>query len=85
MVIEVSNLIKITPRHGGAIIKQNILKSFVRQAIDQVKKNGYYDWSKYILTITGKVKSWSRRNSAINTAWSILIVKNVIYKIEISN
>ena len=37
-----------------------------------------------IVTIAGKVKSWSERNSAINAAWSIPTVKNVIDRIQIA-
>lgn len=83
-VTGVSNLIQITPRVSGPVIKQDIQEAFTRQAIDEAKNLDILI-DKNTVTIIGKVKNWSERNTAINTAWSIPTVKNVIDKIQISN
>lgn len=82
-VIGVTNLIKIEPKLSIPIIKKDIKDSFKRQAVDQAEKLDI-TIDKNIVTIAGKVKSWSERNSAINTVWSIPTVENVIDRIQVA-
>lgn len=82
-VTGVCNLIEIEPKLTGSVIKKDIQDAFTRQAIDQAQKLDIMI-NQNIVTIAGKVKSWSERNSAINAAWSIPTVKNVIDRIQIA-
>ena len=81
-VTGVCNLIEVLPKLTGPIIKKDIQDAFTRQAIDQAKKLNI-QINQNIVTITGKVKSWSERNSAINAAWSIPTVKKVIDQLQV--
>lgn len=82
-VIGVTNLIKIEPKLSIPIIKKDIKDSFKRKAVDQAEKLDI-TIDKNIVTIAGKVKSWSERNSAINAVWSIPTVENVIDRIQVT-
>lgn len=82
-VTGICNLIEIEPKLTGSVIKKDIQDAFTRQAIDQAQKLDIMI-NQNIVTIAGKVKSWSERNSAINAAWSIPTVKNVIDRIQIA-
>jgi osmotically-inducible protein OsmY len=82
-VTGICNLIEIEPKLTGPVIKKDIQDAFTRQAIDQAQKLDIMI-NQNIVTFAGKVKSWSERNSAINAAWSIPTVKNVIDKIQIA-
>jgi osmotically-inducible protein OsmY len=81
-VTGVCNLIEVEPKLSGPIIKQDIQNALARQAIDQAQKLDI-TIDQNIVTIAGKVKSWSERNSAINAAWSIPTVKNVIDHLQV--
>lgn len=80
----ICNLIEIEPQLSVPLVKKDIAESFRRQAIDEANNlNIVIDH--HVVTLSGKVHSWSERNSAINAAWAIPSVKNVIDKIHIAN
>ena len=78
----ICNLIEIESKLTGSVIKKDIQDAFTRQAIDQAQKLDI-TIDQNVVTIAGKVKSWSERNSAVNAAWSIPTVKNVIDHLQV--
>lgn len=80
----ICNLIDIEPKLSIPLVKKDITDSFKRQAIDEAN-NLNIAIDNNIVTLSGKVHSWSERNSAINAAWAIPSVKNVVDKIQIMN
>ena len=80
----ICNLIDIEPKLSVPLVKKDIANSFKRQAIDEAN-NLDIAINNNIVTLSGKVHSWSERNSAINAAWAIPSVKNVVDQIQIVN
>ena len=80
----ICNLINIEPKLSIPLVKKDITDSFRRQAIDEAN-NLDIAIDNNIVTLSGKVHSWSERNSAVNAAWTIPSVKNVVDKIQIVN
>jgi osmotically-inducible protein OsmY len=80
----ICNLIEIEPKLSVPLVKKDITESFRRNAIDEANNLDIVIHHN-IVTLSGKVHSWSERNSAINAAWAIPSVKNVIDKILIVN
>jgi osmotically-inducible protein OsmY len=80
----ICNLINIEPKLSIPLVKKDITDSFRRQAIDEAN-NLDIAIDNNIVTLSGKVHSWSERNSAVNAAWAIPSVKNVVDKIQIVN
>jgi osmotically-inducible protein OsmY len=80
----ICNLINIKPKLSIPLVKKDITDSFRRQAIDEAN-NLDIAIDNNIVTLSGKVHSWSEKNSAVNAAWAIPSVKNVVDKIQIVN
>ena len=80
----ICNLIDIEPKLSIPLVKKDITDSFRRQAIDEAN-NLDIAINNNIVTLSGKVHSWSERNSAINAAWAIPSVKKVVDRIQIVN
>ena len=80
----ICNLINVEPKLSIPLVKKDITDSFRRQAIDEAN-NLDIAIDNNIVTLSGKVHSWSERNSAVNAAWTIPSVKNVVDKIQIVN
>ncbi|MFZ9611348.1 MAG: BON domain-containing protein [Methylococcales bacterium] len=80
----ITNLLEIEPKLSIELVKKDIVDTFRRQAIDEAN-NIDIAIDQNIVTLSGKVHSWSERNSAISAAWTIPSVKNVIDKIQIVN
>jgi osmotically-inducible protein OsmY len=80
----ICNLINIEPKLSIPLVKKDITDSLRRQAIDEAN-NLDIAIDNNIVTLSGKVHSWSERNSAVNAAWAIPSIKNVVDKIQIVN
>ncbi|MBU3593665.1 BON domain-containing protein [Polynucleobacter sp. 71A-WALBACH] len=80
----ICSLINVEPKLSIPLVKKDITDSFRRQAIDEAN-NLDIAIDNNIVTLSGKVHSWSERNSAVNAAWTIPSVKNVVDKIQIVN
>ena len=80
----ICNLIDIEPKLSIPLVKKGITGSFRRQAIDEAN-NLEIAIDNNIVTLSGKVHSWSERNLAINAAWEITSVKEVVDRIQIVN
>jgi osmotically-inducible protein OsmY len=83
-ISRILNLLEIEPKLSIEFVKKDIVDTFRRQAIDEAN-NIDIAIDQNIVTLSGKVHSWSERNSAISAAWTIPSVKNVIAKIQTLN
>ncbi|NKJ07487.1 BON domain-containing protein [Rhizobium sp. SG741] len=75
-VVGVSNMIEVTPRVSSADVKKRIEDAFRRDA--EIEAKGInINVADGMVTLQGKVKTWSERQAAEHAAWSAPGVHNV--------
>jgi len=81
-VTGVSNQIAIKPRVTAGAVKSDVEAALQRHAHDDAQKI-VVAVSGGDVTLTGKVRSWSERDMARNSAWRTPCVKSVVDYITI--